>query len=460
MQVLSLCSGIGALDLALAEFGYRTVAYAETASYPSKVLERRIHTRHLDPGPNLGDLRRIDPEDLERSMVIHLVAGGIPCQGNSHAGSRKGHDDARNLWPEFWEIARTLDASIFLENVRGLLSVNPSGDARDFPLLFGKILSDLHSAGYAAQWLSTYAVDAGAPHLRDRVFLFAKRQAHALPPARQRFTLETKFPAPRTPSMQQYAYEPPRTVDVTARVRGTRVPRLRALGNAVCPQQAAFALERLGQRWREISNVAVSSIGYITKNEDGLGVVRRHRDEDFGELPGAIPKIFPGAGLMIPDGKVFALPDAHTVSPKRLDLGCWPTPDAAVSNDRESVVSFEARRARSRIKEPTRNGNGQGTPLAIAVRVGPTPTATPWATPTVQDAHNNGAPSQLDRNTLPLNAQVAEAGRALNPEWVEMLMGLPEGWTTVPATHDVDNNDSIQRSESLPPTAPALTETP
>ena len=49
-----------------------------------------------------------------------------------------------------------------------------------------------------------------------------------------------------------------------------------------------------------------------------------------------------------------------------------------------------------------------------------------WPTPTTQDAKNNGGPSQHNRNTKPLNAEV---GGSLNPEWVEWLMGYPEGWT-------------------------------
>lgn len=49
-----------------------------------------------------------------------------------------------------------------------------------------------------------------------------------------------------------------------------------------------------------------------------------------------------------------------------------------------------------------------------------------FPTPTTQDSENNCGPSQLKRNTLPLNAV---AGGKLNPEWVEWLMGWPIGWT-------------------------------
>jgi hypothetical protein len=61
-----------------------------------------------------------------------------------------------------------------------------------------------------------------------------------------------------------------------------------------------------------------------------------------------------------------------------------------------------------------------GTPLSMAVRM--------WATPTVQDAKNNGAASQHKRNTKPLNAEV---GGHLNPPWVEWLMGWPLEWTAL-----------------------------
>ena len=54
-----------------------------------------------------------------------------------------------------------------------------------------------------------------------------------------------------------------------------------------------------------------------------------------------------------------------------------------------------------------------------------------WPTPTVQDAENDGGPSQYNRNSIPLNALVklGTNGGQLNPPWVEWLMGWPIGWT-------------------------------
>lgn len=51
-----------------------------------------------------------------------------------------------------------------------------------------------------------------------------------------------------------------------------------------------------------------------------------------------------------------------------------------------------------------------------------------FPTPTAQDAKNNGAPSQMQRNTKPLNAEI---GGSLNPTWVEWLMGYPSEWTVL-----------------------------
>ena len=68
-----------------------------------------------------------------------------------------------------------------------------------------------------------------------------------------------------------------------------------------------------------------------------------------------------------------------------------------------------------------------------------------WPTITVQDAKNNGAPSQMERNTKPLNAEV---GGALNPDWTEWLMGWPIGHTAS-APLATDKFQQWQRSHGV-----------
>ena len=50
-----------------------------------------------------------------------------------------------------------------------------------------------------------------------------------------------------------------------------------------------------------------------------------------------------------------------------------------------------------------------------------------WPTPTARDYKDNGrSPAELARNSKTL---ATHAGGSLNPQWVEWLMGYPEGWT-------------------------------
>jgi hypothetical protein len=111
----------------------------------------------------------------------------------------------------------------------------------------------------------------------------------------------------------------------------------------------------------------------------------------------------------------------------------WPTP-TGIDNPQVRGVGKAA-------KHPKR-----GTTLGGAVRM--------WPTPTVQDSKNNGAPSQMERNTKPLNAEV---GGALNPDWTEWLMGWPIGFTASDALA-TDKFQQWLRSHGVFLVAQAMTE--
>jgi hypothetical protein len=152
----------------------------------------------------------------------------------------------------------------------------------------------------------------------------------------------------------------------------------------------------------------------------------------------------------------------------------WPTPTQADSDERS---------LRMRSTDPLFKEDGMHVmTLDRAVHLWPTPTAEDsqckgnhpgavdslhaavklWpTTPTVQDAENDGGPSQFERNSVPLNAMVklfatpsatdgrrgpdhgrqnrtgggrylvTDVGGQLNPTWVEWLMGYPLGWTAL-----------------------------
>lgn len=162
MTHVSLCSGIGGIDLAAELAGFRTVGVCEFDAKCQRVLRARFPEARV-----WGDLRELAGADVIREVgTPTLVSAGFPCQPFSVAGQRGGDDDPRHLWPHVARILCETQPRWFLgENVRGLLSIS---DGR----VFGAILADLAHMGYRVGWGCCGADEAaGATHRRDRVFI-------------------------------------------------------------------------------------------------------------------------------------------------------------------------------------------------------------------------------------------------------------------------------------------------
>jgi len=167
INVLSACSGVGAFDLGikLAVPGARTVCYIEREAYAASVIVARVEDKALDSAPIWDDIKTFDGRPWRG--IVDLVIAGIPCQPFSNAGERRGVDDRRWLWPSLFRIVKEVKSGmLFMENVPQLISIN-KGNA------FGSILNDLAQVGYDAQWCCMSAGEFGAPHRRERLFLLA-----------------------------------------------------------------------------------------------------------------------------------------------------------------------------------------------------------------------------------------------------------------------------------------------
>ena len=161
LRVLSLCSGIGGLDLGVCRaLGGRVVAYCERDPYAAAVLLERMEDSSLVSAPVwVGDLREMDAQPL--AGHVDVLCGGYPCQPFSQAGKRLGNKDPRHLWPEFARIIREVRPRfVCLENVAGHLRLG-----------LDRVLGDLAELGFDAEWSTLRASDVGAPHLRRRVFV-------------------------------------------------------------------------------------------------------------------------------------------------------------------------------------------------------------------------------------------------------------------------------------------------
>ena len=194
MRAGELFAGYGGLALAVHEvFDAETVWVAEFDAAPSKILAERF------PGvPNLGDVTAVDWAALE---PVDIIAGGSPCQDVSAAGRRAGMTEGTrsNLWVAMREAIRIIRPEwVCWENVGGALSaratsesdVEPGegfmGDRPDGPSLraLGRVLGDLATLGYDAEWRTVRASDVGAPHQRARIFVLARRARAASDPVR------------------------------------------------------------------------------------------------------------------------------------------------------------------------------------------------------------------------------------------------------------------------------------
>lgn len=154
MNVGSLFTGIGGFDLGLERVGMRVVWQCESNEYRRKVLALRF------PGvPCFDDVRAVG----SGAPWVDVVCGGFPCQPISVAGKGLVQDDPRWLWPEFARVVGELRPRyVVVENVSALLGRG-----------MGDVLADLAALGYDAEWDCVPAVAAGAPHIRDRLWLVA-----------------------------------------------------------------------------------------------------------------------------------------------------------------------------------------------------------------------------------------------------------------------------------------------
>lgn len=162
MTHLSLFSGGGGSEWTAILLGWTTVGYVEQDSYCQKILRARIKDGIFHDAPIFNDVRSFDGQQYRGR--VDIISAGFPCQPFSVAGNREGAKDKRNMWPDTIRIIRQVKPrQLLLENVSGLLS---SG-------YFGTILRDLAASGYDARWKVLSAAEVGAPHKRDRLWIYA-----------------------------------------------------------------------------------------------------------------------------------------------------------------------------------------------------------------------------------------------------------------------------------------------
>jgi site-specific DNA-cytosine methylase len=169
ITLISLCAGIGGLDLGVslaAEYLGRTTrvaCYVEIESYAAAVLAHRMEEGHIPAAPIWTDARTFPSVAHLFRGKVHGVLAGYPCQPFSAAGKRKGHADPRHLFPHIRRAVRAIEPLFcFFENVRGHLSLG-----------FDVVLRSLQRDGYRVFPGIFSASECGASHRRERLFILA-----------------------------------------------------------------------------------------------------------------------------------------------------------------------------------------------------------------------------------------------------------------------------------------------
>ena len=162
MRELALFAGAGGGILGGVLLGWHTVCAVEIDAYCRKVLLARQRDGLLPRFPIWDDVRTFDGTPWKDR--VDVISGGFPCQDISCAGRGAGIDGVRSgLWREMARITDEIRPRyVFVENS---------------PLLVSRglvvVVSDLASMGYDVRWCCVSASNAGAAHIRDRIWILA-----------------------------------------------------------------------------------------------------------------------------------------------------------------------------------------------------------------------------------------------------------------------------------------------
>ncbi|NPD30432.1 DNA cytosine methyltransferase [Eggerthellaceae bacterium zg-1084] len=187
ITAISFFSGALGLDLGFEQAGIKALLYCEND------LKCRMTINANRPDAALvGDIATLTKQDvLERARIpekrgVDIMFGGPPCQAFSTAGARRAFADVRgNAFLCYLELAKQIKPRyLVIENVRGLLSTPYPLRKNGEPVRQGAltvILKKLTAMGYRTSFNLYNAANFGAPQLRDRIVMVAKREGQLAP---------------------------------------------------------------------------------------------------------------------------------------------------------------------------------------------------------------------------------------------------------------------------------------
>lgn len=164
MEFLDIFAGIGGFRSGMELAGHKCIGYIEKDKSARKSYEAIYNTK--------GEWTAYDVQKVKATEIPKTACWcfGFPCQDISVAGKQKGirQGNRSSLFYSVTGLIKNLKEEdrpqcLFIENVKGLLSINRGFD-------FLRILTELDEIGYDAEWdvLDTAEV---LPQHRERIYI-------------------------------------------------------------------------------------------------------------------------------------------------------------------------------------------------------------------------------------------------------------------------------------------------
>ena len=257
LNVISLYTGAGGLDLGLEAAGFTTTVAVEinpvacrtlrankSAERPWKVLEASIHD---------VSSKMLAQEGCVSVAEADLLVGGPPCQPFSKSaywvsGDTKRLNDPRaDTLTAYLRVLRDLQPKVFLlENVFGLTYKGKDEALRLLESAVQRINKEI-GTNYSFTWQVLNCADFGVPQLRERFFLIGSRDGRHF-----------RFPEP--------THQSPETL-------------LASKAKKEAGQQRSLFIDSIDKNGNEPWRTAWDAIGDLNEDTcDGLSVTGRYAD--------------------------------------------------------------------------------------------------------------------------------------------------------------------------------------
>ncbi len=168
MNVISLFTGAGGLDI-----GFKEAGFTEILASDIMPEAKQSYNYNFPEVPYLlKDICQVTIDDIleiTKGKTVDVIIGGPPCQGFSNMGNKNSADPRNLLFENYVRIVDGLKPQCFLfENVKGLYTMFEGR-------FFKKVVASFLAIGYNVHFSLLDSSKYGVPQKRERVIIVGTR---------------------------------------------------------------------------------------------------------------------------------------------------------------------------------------------------------------------------------------------------------------------------------------------